>query len=200
MFAFFFKVNVPNSIQRVLIRSGSRVTYVILNRASCTPPETFTTHYGFPFLMYYSMWCLFWCLFKCACVHVLFACRHVGACFEWIFESLTSSSNRKCVWLYLFMSTAPAQLAGEQPHTSQSSWGAGHAGVCHHQRQNQASSGPPHQDSSWPPGVYVHNSSSVHSKAPTYKKKTKSSIDSLVRCLILLLNLYSSNVAVKEQF
>lgn len=49
-------------------------------------------------------------------------------------------------FLFVFPPTAAAQFAGEQPHAGQSGGGAGHAGVRHHQRQDQAARRPAHQD------------------------------------------------------
>lgn len=49
--------------------------------------------------------------------------------------------------------TAAAQLAGQQPHAGQGSRGARHAGVRHHQRQDQEARRPAHQDAGRPAGV-----------------------------------------------
>ena len=55
------------------------------------------------------------------------------------------------------LSTAPAQLAGEQPHAGQGGGGAGHAGVRHHQRQDQAARRAEDQDPGGPVGMYVRS-------------------------------------------
>lgn len=63
----------------------------------------------------------------------------------------------KCDALFVFLRAAAPQFAGEQPHAGQSGGGAGHAGVRHHQRQNQTTGRPPDQDSGRLVGVYVHS-------------------------------------------
>lgn len=69
---------------------------------------------------------------------------------------------RGFVFLFVFLTNAmlsvraaAPQFAGEQPHAGQSGGGAWHAGVRHHQRQNQAAGRPPDQDSGRLVGVYV---------------------------------------------
>ena len=46
-----------------------------------------------------------------------------------------------------------AKLSGEQQDSGQGGRGAGHAGVRHHQRQDQEARGPPHQDAGRPFGM-----------------------------------------------
>lgn len=60
-------------------------------------------------------------------------------------------------FVFVCPSAASPQFAGEQPHAGQSRRGAGHAGVRHHQRQNQTAGRAADQDSGRLTGVYVRS-------------------------------------------
>lgn len=76
-------------------------------------------------------------------------------------------------WRCICLSAASPQLAGEQPHAGQSGGGAGHAGVRHHQRQNQTTRRAEDEDSGRLTGVYVR-SSLIHLQKHEKEKKEKS--------------------------
>jgi hypothetical protein len=102
--------------------------------------------------------CVCICVCMCSCVCV-FLCIRVCVCF-YVFVCISV-----CAWLCIYayrhytLSVSPppaaAQFAGQQPHTGQGGGGAGHAGVRHHQRQDQEARSAAHQDPGRPAGMYV---------------------------------------------
>ena len=98
------------------------------------------------------------------------SCTFLFVCVE--FTRVFSGPDTK-TWCCICLSAASPQLAGEQPHAGQSGGGAGHAGVRHHQRQNQTTRRAEDEDSGRLTGVYVHGSL-IHLQKHEKEKKEKS--------------------------
>ena len=102
--------------------------------------------------------CVSLCISVCVCICV---CMCFCVCVSMYLFALVCV--RGCAYMHTGITLSPlclappaaAQFAGQQPHTGQGGGGAGHAGVRHHQRQDQEARSAAHQDPGRPAGMYV---------------------------------------------